>query len=462
MVFSSYTFLFLFLPIVLSVYFILPLKLKNYWLIVTSIIFYSWNIPKYTLILLFSSLFNWLIGVLISKTNKKSILFFGVLVNLLILVYFKYTNFIVNNISLLLKNDIHTNIILPLGISFYTFQGISYIIDVYREDASALKNPLDVLLYLAMFPQLVAGPIVRFKSISKEIYAREITREDIGNGFIRFVIGLSKKVILADTFGMIADAIFGLSKWGFFESWVGAISYTLQIYFDFSGYSDMAIGLGLILGFHFNENFNYPYFSKSITEFWRRWHMSLSSWFKDYVYIPLGGSRTTPKRHILNIFVVWLLTGIWHGANWTFICWGLYYGIFLLIEKFIIKDAIDRIPNIIRHFITMIIVTIGWVIFRSDSLVLTLSFLKSMFSFAVSPNDYTVLMRYLINYKWFFLAGIVFSLPLKNLINEKLKTKFEKNHIYSYAYFIIISLLFLLSVVYIISNNYNAFIYFQF
>lgn len=467
MVFSSYVFLFLFLPATLIVYFLLPLKGKNLWLLFTSLFFYGWNNPKYLLILLVSILINWCTGLLLERisSRKKPIIVLGISANLLLLLYFKYANFLVNNLAVLFPRILNswTTVALPLGISFFTFQGLSYIIDVYRGDTNALRNPLDVGLYISLFPQLVAGPIVRFKSVAAEIKQRTISIENVGYGFRRFVYGLSKKVILADTFGMIADGIFSSpSTWNLGNSWIGILAYTFQIYYDFSGYSDMAIGLGSILGFHFNENFNYPYISKSVTEFWRRWHMSLSSWFRDYVYIPCGGNRVTRRRHIFNIMLVWLLTGIWHGANWTFICWGIYYGLLLLFEKYILGEKINRIFPPVRWIMTLLLVMIGWVIFRCETLGLAKQYLLTMFRFSVTDTEIISFLRYLTNYAFFLVLGFVGIFPIKEVALKLKANEHVRPWMIAIAENIYVFVLFIISVLYIISGSYSAFIYFQF
>lgn len=318
-------------------------------------------------------------------------------------------------------------------------------------------------LYISLFPQLVAGPIVRFKSVAAEIKQRTISVENVGYGFRRFVYGLSKKVILADTFGMIADGIFSSpSTWNMGNSWIGILAYTFQIYYDFSGYSDMAIGLGSILGFHFNENFNYPYISKSVTEFWRRWHMSLSSWFRDYVYIPCGGNRVSRRRHIFNIMLVWLLTGIWHGANWTFICWGIYYGLLLLFEKYILGEKINRIFHPVRWIMTLLLVMVGWVIFRCETLGLAKQYLLAMFRFSVTDAARISFMRYLTNYAFFWVLGFVGIFPIKAAARKLKESENVRPWMIAIVENFYVAALFVISVVYIISGSYSAFIYFQF
>ena len=351
MLFSSPIFLFSFLPITLFVYYIFLIKtkrVKNYFLLLMSLIFYAWGEPKFIVMLIASIVINWFFGILIDKNreNKKKsklIIALMLLANLSILIVFKYLGFLVTNINVIFnQNLVVPNIALPIGISFFTFQAISYVIDVYRKNGTVQKNILNVGLYLAFFPQLIAGPIVRYETVAEQINYRKENFDDFSNGVYRFIFGLSKKVLISNQMAIIADVAFDNSPSSVLFAWLGAIAYALQIYFDFSGYSDMAIGLGAMFGFKFDENFNYPYIAKSITDFWHRWHISLSTWFRDYVYIPLGGSRCKRSRAFLNIFIVWLLTGIWHGASWNFILWGLYFFVFLIIEKSLFKDKIKK------------------------------------------------------------------------------------------------------------------------
>ena len=343
MVFSSSIFIFLFLPLVLLFYFIVPDKYKNYVLLIFSIIFYLFGGPKYLLLLITVVLIDYIGAILIEKTNNRKLFFvITIALNISILVFFKYTGFFLENINGLFNTSIKIpRIVLPIGISFYTFQAMSYVIDVYRKKVKLQKNFFTLLLYVSLFPQLVAGPIVRYETIEKQLSKRKTTFEDFCYGIERFILGLSKKVIIANQMGKLADSIFISNNLTSPIAFLGGLAYMFQIYFDFSAYSDMAIGMGRMFGFKFLENFNFPYISKSITEFWRRWHISLSTWFKDYVYIPLGGNRKGIKRQIINMFIVWSLTGFWHGAEWNFIIWGIYYFIFLVLEKYVLKKALD-------------------------------------------------------------------------------------------------------------------------
>lgn len=470
MVFSSYVFLFIFLPVTLGVYYAIPKKYnsaKNIWLLFASLVFYSWNNPVHLSILLLSIILNWLSGIVLNRwTSIRKLLFIvSISLNTGLLIFFKYANFIVSNLSRINPafGSSWSEIVLPLGISFFTFQGISYVVDVYRGDVETLKNPLDVGLYIAMFPQLVAGPIVRSKTIVTQLLHRSAQVDDIGRGFRRFIYGFAKKIILADTFGMIADGIFPVvSSWNFCTAWIGIFSYTLQIYYDFSGYSDMAIGLGAMFGFHFQENFNYPYISLSITDFWRRWHISLSSWFRDYIYIPCGGSRVTKSRYIFNVLLVWMLTGMWHGANWTFIIWGLYYGLLLLFERLILGAKQQLFPKFIRWMLTFLLVMIGWVFFRSPSVVSAVQYLKVMFSFTFTHSDMTIFMRYIVNYFVFWILGFIGIFPLKNYLVHFGNPPGIRSTTYAVIENLYIAGLLFLSVLYLLSGNYNAFIYFQF
>lgn len=389
MVFSSTLFLFIYLPIVLIGYYILRGQAKNYWLLFVSLVFFGWSQPNYLWIILLNIAINYTGAMLIDKIKsiRKITLLLTVIANLAILFYFKYFDFAIESVNQIFGTTFSLrDIVLPIGISFFTFQGMSYVIDVYRKDVTAQKNIFKLGLYIVLFPQLIAGPIVRYKDIAQEIDKRHVNVEDFYAGIEKFIIGLGKKAIIANTMALTADAIWnnGVSQNTWIMSWVGSIAYTLQIYFDFSGYSDMAIGLGRMFGFHFNENFNLPYISKNITEFWRRWHISLSSWFRDYVYIPLGGNR---KNVYLNLAIVFLLTGVWHGAAWNFIVWGIWNGVFILIERVIRmknkKKEIQKKQNrgiiFLQKLYTLMVVNLGWVLFRAPDLETAIDFMKSMF-----------------------------------------------------------------------------------
>ena len=372
MVFSSFTFLFIFLPLVLLTYFLAKKRqYRNIVLLVFSLIFYAWGEPVYVLLMLLSIIVNYFIALKIErrKKGKKKWMIMDVIFNLGIIGFFKYGNFMIQNINSIFHSNIgEMNLALPIGISFYTFQVLSYVIDVYRKTVPAQKSMVNLGMYVTLFPQLIAGPIVRYETVAEEIENRKENFNEVVEGLKRFFIGLGKKVLIANQMALIADTIYGgdLEVTGTIALWLAAISYTLQIYFDFSGYSDMAIGLGRMFGFHFLENFNYPYIAKSITDFWRRWHISLSTWFRDYVYIPLGGNRVNKLKWLRNILVVWLLTGLWHGASWNFILWGVYYGVILIIEKVFLGKLIEKLPKVLQHIYALFFIIIGWVIFRVE------------------------------------------------------------------------------------------------
>ena len=466
MVFSSFTFLFLFLPLVLLSYYIIKSRfIRNIILFIFSLIFYAWGEPVYILLMIFSILANYFLARKIDKNtkNRKALLIIDVILNIGIITFFKYGDFLVQNINSLFKTNIASlNLPLPIGISFYTFQILSYVIDVYAKKVPVQKNIINLGMYITLFPQLIAGPIVRYETIENEINNRKENFFDVVYGTKRFIIGLGKKVIIANQMAIIADTIYAsdISNAGTLLLWLAAISYTLQIYFDFSGYSDMAIGLGRIFGFHFLENFNYPYISKSITDFWRRWHISLSSWFRDYVYIPLGGNRVSKIKWLRNILLVWMLTGLWHGASWNFIFWGLYYGILLIIEKIFLSKLIEKLPGFIQHIYSLLLVIIGWIIFRIETIDQIFIVLKNMFTY----HHTDVLNNIVFNTDIFaaipfIFIGLICSLP----ILPKLK-KLEKNHTISYNFFAnaACSILFIISIAFLVKSTYNPFIYFRF
>ena len=461
MVFSSLTFLLIFLPVLSIIYFLVKNnKAKNYILLLFSLIFYAWGEPIYIIIMLLSILVTYIAGIVINKSKSKKIaLFISILLLLSSLLFFKYYNFLIDNINSIFNiNIVKSKLSLPIGISFYTFQAISYLIDVYRNKTKVQNNIFYLALYISLFPQLIAGPIVRYETIENEIRERKHTLDNVVNGIKRFIIGLSKKVIIANNMALIVDTIFDSGSIpGTFIIYIAAICYTLQIYYDFSGYSDMAIGLGKMFGFSFLENFNYPYIAKSITDFWRRWHISLSSWFRDYVYIPLGGSRVKTIKIIRNILIVWLLTGFWHGASWNFIIWGLYYGILLLIEKFVLKNILEKIPNILKHLTTLFLVIIGWVIFRITDINTLLETLKYMFIFKGENLQQFVLNNSNLIFNFYLIIpAIILCIPFKKIKFDK--DKFIPNLLINLFY--IGLLLFNISI--LTSNTYNPFIYFRF
>ncbi len=466
MVFSSTIFIFLFLPLVLLCYFIASKRVKNYVLLLFSLIFYLFGGPKFLLVLLFVVLIDYVGAFLIDKrNNKKLFLVLTIICNLLVLFYFKYTGFFLENINFLFNSDfVIPEIVLPIGISFYTFQAMSYVIDVYRKKVNLQRNYFTLLLYVSLFPQLVAGPIVRYETIEKELKSRKTSFDDIVYGVRRFILGLAKKVIIANQMGLLADTIFGLNEMSFLIAVVGGFAYMFQIYFDFSAYSDMAIGLGRIFGFRFLENFNFPYISKSITEFWRRWHISLSTWFRDYIYIPLGGNRKGIRRQIFNMFIVWMLTGFWHGAKWNFVLWGIYYFIFLSLEKFVLNKVLDKTCNLVKHIYTLLVIYFGWIIFRCDSLSLLTNYFSGLFNFDFSVMAFNELLVYLESYYIYFILAIIFSTPvyykLLELIDGMKDGKF-KLFLYIMHYVCLI-VLFIITIMFLAYSSYNPFIYFRF
>lgn len=476
MVFSNSVFLFVFLPLVMLGYYLIRQELRNYWILAVSILFYAWDEPSFTIILIASILINYIGGLLVEKLKfKKLMLFISVVANLGLLFYYKYFNFAVDMFNKAFdKNLQFAYVVLPIGISFFTFQGMSYVIDVYRQEVPAQKNPFKVGTYISMFPQLVAGPIVRYKDVAAEIDNRKVDVDDFAYGVQRFIIGLFKKIIIADSMALIADEIFEMDFANLATSmaWLGIIAYSIQIFFDFAGYSDMAIGLGRMFGFHFLENFNYPYISKSISEFWRRWHMSLSSFFRDYVYIPLGGNR---KRVYLNVAIVFLLTGIWHGAAVTFIFWGVWHGIFNIAEKIISdikkkKNIVEKEKNIVLKFVlgllqhsyTMMVVIIGWVFFRANGMTNAIDYLKAMFGLhnpGVLPyNVWLYLDKWIIS---IMVLAIFMCTPIFKKIYGAVKIKVHENIIIPIKYLVLLGAL-LLCMLQVASNTYSAFIYFQF
>lgn len=462
MVFSSISFLYYFLPMVLLFYFIVPSKFKNVVLLIFSLLFYFYGEPKYIWVLILSCVINYIFGLVIEKHHKKIYFILDITFNLLLLCYFKYTNFFIQNINNLFSSNLSLiDVVMPIGISFFTFQTMSYVIDVYRGDLKANKNILNFSTYVCLFPQLVAGPIVRYKDINEQLTKRKVTFDLFASGVGRFIIGLAKKVLVANVIGQMCNSLLGLPKITVLAYILVAIGFTIQIYFDFSGYSDMAIGLGRMFGFNFFENFNYPLISSSITEFWRRWHISLSSFFRDYVYIPLGGNRVSKFKWIRNIFIVWFLTGFWHGAAWNFIIWGLFFACFLLIEKLFLKDFLDK-HKIIGHIYTLFLVIISFVIFNADSFNYIINFLKNLFGFGNIPFINKETMYYFRSYGVILFISFVAATPLfKNLI-----IKFKKNKnlytiidILEVLYYL---LLLLLVTSYLIDASFNPFLYFRF
>lgn len=467
MLFSSIVFLFYFLPITLGVYYLIPkdkLNIRNIWLLVMSLVFYSWGEPVYVFLMIYSAALNYYMAREIDREQRngrsgKFSMILALILNLFVLGFFKYYGFLMDTVNALFHLSLsYTALPLPVGISFYTFQGLSYIFDVYRRNVKVQKNPLQVALYLALFPQLIAGPIVNYKDIEKQLGRRTTSLRKFGEGAIRFTIGLGKKVILANNLGALYAYVGQLpdSKMTVLTAWIGILGYTFQIYFDFSGYSDMAIGLGKMLGFSFKENFNYPYTAVSITDFWRRWHISLSTWFRDYVYIPLGGNRVPVKRHILNLLIVWSLTGLWHGANWNFVAWGTYFGVLLIIEKYLIGDKLAKLPEWAKHVYTMLIVIISWVFFSITDITEAAGYLGVMFGIgSAGLADATTL--YLIRSNLVLLAAAAIGSTM--LPSEELKKASKINKRFFAVWLIIIIVI---SVAYLVYGSYNPFLYFRF
>ncbi|WP_315168062.1 MBOAT family O-acyltransferase [Metaclostridioides mangenotii] len=471
MIFSSLIFLFSFLPIVFILYYLVSDKLKNFVLLLASLFFYAWGEPKYIFLMLGSIAANYIFGLKVSSNNKKEKklwLIISVIFNISLLVIFKYTNFFVDNINTLFNANISIpTIALPLGISFFTFQTMSYVIDVYRKDGDVQRNIFDLALYISLFPQLVAGPIVRYQTVDEQINKRTYSSDKFAVGVNRFICGLAKKVILSNQLGMVADGVFAtnIANLSIAESWLGIICYSLQIYFDFSGYSDMAIGLGKMFGFNFFENFNYPYISQSVSEFWRRWHISLGSWFRDYVYIPLGGSRVSKFNLYRNLFIVWFLTGFWHGSSWNFIVWGLYYGILIALEKSFLEKLLYKLPKMLRHIYLLFIVIIGWVFFRANDIGQALEFIQVMFGINANPIVNVNFKIYLIDYYYIVLAAIVLSTPIlkttKSLLLKINKDILHSNVAYLLHGFLLTSYM-LVVIIMLCSSSYNPFLYFRF
>jgi len=469
MLFSSLIFLFVFLPMVLFAYYISPKKLKNLVLLIFSLFFYGYGEPKSLFIMLLSIMMNYVFGLLVdryrsSKSKAYAVLTLTAIGNIAIIGYYKYTDFFIENYNAIFGLSIPLlHIIMPIGISFFTFQGMSYVIDVYREHGKAQKNPLNVALYISLFPQLIAGPIVRYETVAEQINERHVDIDKLAWGIEKFILGLSKKVLIANSMGLIADEVFAIStpQLSVLLAWVGVLAYTAQIYFDFSGYSDMAIGLGRMFGFEFLENFNYPYIATSITDFWRRWHISLSTWFRDYVYIPLGGNRVSQSKLIRNILLVWLLTGFWHGAAWNFIAWGFYFGLLLMLEKFIIGNYLKKLWRPLQHIYALLFIVLGWVLFRSESLSYAWGYLTSMFGLAGGPLISNQSLYYIVEYKFEFMIAIVATMPIYPILQAKLKNNSSGLLLSYIKYFVLIGL-FGLCIIYLINSTFNPFIYFRF
>ncbi len=472
MVFSSIPFLFFFFPIFLIFYYIMPKRWKNYILLLFSLVFYAWGEPVYILLMIFASAVDYGNGLLMTKfgdTKKKRKIFllFSVFINLSMLGFFKYADFFIETINQIGNLSIKPlGLGLPIGISFFTFQTMSYSIDLYKKEVEVEKNYFTYLTYVSMFPQLIAGPIVRFSTVREELHHREITRDGFSDGLLRFMQGLFKKVLIANNMGALWENIRGLSyeTISVTTAWLGAISFTLQLYFDFSAYSDMAIGMGKMLGFHYLENFNYPLIAKSVTDFWRRWHISLSTWFRDYIYIPLGGNRVGIGKHLRNIAVVWFLTGLWHGAAWNFILWGVYYGILLTLEKYVWGKKLAKLPAFFQHIYAIWIVVFGFTIFVFDDMGKLGEYLTFLFGIAKNPIFGTEILYYLMNYGVLLIVAVLLSAPIYPWLQKKIEqiqTKRKKDVIKAICAVCYIAL-FLLTTAYLVGDTYNPFLYFRF
>ena len=482
MVFSSILFMFRFLPVVLLLYFIAPKPIRNTILFIASLIFYAWGEPVYVVLMLFSTIVDYTHGRMVYKHKQKGEMkkarcwvASSMVINLALLGFFKYADFIITNLNLIPGVEIPLlNLALPIGISFYTFQTMSYTVDVYRGDALPQKNIISFGAYVALFPQLIAGPIVAYNTVAEQLEGRKENLDDFATGVMRFMTGVGKKVLLANNIGLLWDMISarGVGEVPVLMAWLGITAYAFQIYFDFSGYSDMAIGLGKMFGFHFLENFDYPYISRSITEFWRRWHMSLGSWFRSYVYIPLGGNRQGLKKQIRNIAVVWLLTGIWHGASWNFLLWGVYFGVFLILEKFLWLDFLKK-HKIFSHVYTILIVWVGWALFAFDDMGKVIRYMKAMFGLSGAGFASKETLYLLVSYGVMLIVLILASTPypklwagkLVNLLENK-KTEGAKvsfgGIMSAVLQLVFVAVVFIISTAYLVDATYNPFLYFRF
>lgn len=469
MVFSSLTFMFVFLPIVLLLYYVVPKKLKNLFILISGLIFYAWGEPIYVLIMIASTMIDYTAGLLIDKFNSKTAirricLIVSLVMNIGLLGVFKYSGFIMQNIDAIFGTalyDPNHALPLPIGISFFTFQSMSYTIDMYLGKIKVQKNPITFAAFVTLFPQIVAGPIVRYDDIAAELDNRTVNIDCIYEGIVKFITGVGKKVLIANNIGMLWTTVKGgeTGELSVLTAWLGIIAFTLQIYFDFSGYSDMAIGLGKMMGFNFPKNFDYPYQSKSISEFWRRWHITLGAWFKSYVYFPLGGSRKGMKRTVFNLAVVWLLTGIWHGASWNFILWGVLYGVLIIMEKLFLGKALEKLPAFLSWFYTMLLVILGWVLFDTADIPTAFSYMGAMFGVNGVLWDAQG-MYYLINYGLILIIGIFACTDLSKKLFDKLRQKLPA--LMNYATPVAKLAVLVLSTAYLADATYNPFLYFNF
>ncbi|HCX63247.1 MAG TPA: transcriptional regulator [Clostridiales bacterium] len=467
MLFSSISFIYYFLPMVLMLYFLVPFRFKNLILLVSSLFFYFYGEPIYSILMILSSLSGYLHGLWINKTRKsryaKIPLICSIAFSIGILLYFKYADFFIENIVWMFGLEIKLmHVVLPIGISFYTFQILSYTIDVYKGNAKVQTNFFNFAAYVTLFPQLIAGPIVRYTTVEQELSQRRHTVADFSYGVRRFIIGLSKKVLIANTLGELGNIFFSLQESTVLFYWIYAVAFMLQIYYDFSGYSDMAIGLGRIFGFHFLENFNYPYISKSISEFWRRWHISLGTWFKDYVYIPMGGNRVSIVKWIRNIFIVWFLTGFWHGANWNFVIWGLYFGIFLIIERLLLNGILKKLPAAAGHVYTLFFVLISFVIFNTNSMPECIEYIKGMLGLLNIPLSNSETSYYLISYGWTLVIAAFGATPLAVKVIDRIKSTKKGECVLNVSEPIVLASMLLLITGYLVDGSFNPFLYFRF
>ncbi len=461
MVFSSLLFLFIFLPLFLAIYFILPKKLRNFILFIGSLMFYAWGEPIYVSIMIFSTVLDYSCGRIIDRFREHKLipklgLILSLIGNLGMLGFFKYSDFFITNVNSLFGTGIDLlQIALPIGISFYTFQTMSYTIDLYRGKINVQKNIISFGAYVSMFPQLIAGPIVTYVTVEKELNERTVTFDRFGLGAIRFIEGLGKKVLIANNIGLLWNQMLNtpIGELSVVGAWLGAISFGLQLYFDFSGYSDMAIGLGHMLGFNFPENFNYPYIAKSVSEFWRRWHMTLTGWFREYVYIPLGGNRVSNARFYLNILIVWFLTGFWHGAGWNFIIWGLLFAFVMILERSILLKYLEKVPSFVAHFYLLFVVTVSWVLFAHNSLGEAIDYLKVMFGITGQPGINTASMYAITNFYLLLIIGIIFATPIMSKLKQRMN---------DIVVFIFYAVVLFLSTAYLVDATFNPFLYFRF
>ena len=468
MTFNTILFLFTFLPISLIVYYVFPKRFRNIPLVLLSLVFYAWGNPTYLLLMAFSVLFNYVTGLQLDAyrqqertTGAKTAMISAVVVNLLVLGFFKYYGFLISTINSITGLSLHApDLPLPLGISFFTFSVLSYVFDVYRGRAEVQKNFLDFTLYVTFFPKVTSGPIVQYQDMAAQLRDRSMAPAKFGAGISLFLVGLGKKVLIADNLGATFSAISGLSAMSAGTAWLGMILYSLQLYFDFSGYSDMAIGLAKCFGFDFAKNFDYPYLSTSISEFWRRWHISLGAWFRDYVYIPLGGNRCSKRRQLINLAVVWLLTGLWHGSAWNFVLWGVYHGIFVILEKFVLKDFLPKIPKTLRIFITVLLVFFGWVLFFSPSLMGAIHYYGQMFGAGHMGLFDGTFRYYFFGSLRLLIVAFIGCGPLVHRIHQRLC--YFKGGKLTYVSVALFVLLLVLCVAYMMSATYSSFLYVQF